>query len=149
LTPLRSRTIDGVTRRQKAHLSRVALVAQPAYPTATVIGIRKAQPGDQAGPASTLEFLLWDFENRDARLRALQMQYMDEALELRAERRRPGEAGPSYTTDPRLQTVTRLRRELAEQRASLQAAIEPRPAPDQAPRPPVLHRDFGRILAVR
>jgi hypothetical protein len=76
------------------------------------------------------------------------MQYMDDALEMRAERRRSGGAGRSYTTDPRYQRVTKLRRGIAEQRAELQAAIAPSPT-DETLRPRVLHRACGEVLAVR
>ena len=86
-------------------------------------------------------------ERLDGKLRALQMQYLDEALEMRAERRRSGAAGRSWTTDPRYQRVTELRRENAETRAELEAAIAS-PA-DQTRGPRVLHRDCGQVLAVR
>ena len=94
-TPIRWREVDGVTHRQKAHLTGVALVADSAYCAAKVFGIRRAIRGEQAGPASAAEFTLWELERLDGKLRALQMQYMDEALEMRAERRRSGGAGRS------------------------------------------------------
>ena len=112
-----------------------------------VLGIRKAIRGEQAGPVSEAEFTLWDLERLDGKLRALQMQYLDEALEMRAERRRSGGAGRSWTTDPRYQRVTELRRENAETRAELEAAIAS-PA-DETLGPRVLHRDCGQVLAVR
>ena len=144
-TSIRSREVDGVTHRQKAHLTGVALVADSAYRTG-VVGIRKAIRGEQSGPASEAEFVLWDQERLDGKLRALQMQYMDDALEMRAERRRSGGAGRSYATDPRYQRVTELRRQVAEQRAELEAAIAS-PA-DETLGPRVLHRDCGQVLAV-
>ena len=148
-TPLRSRTVNGVTRRQKAHLVGVALVPGPAYPSATVVGIRRTRRDELPGPASADEFNLWELERLDGKLRALQMQYTDEALEMQAERRRAGAAGRSYTTDPRLQTVARLRVRIAELRADLQAAIAPGAAVDKALQPRVLHRDCGEVLAIR
>jgi HK97 family phage prohead protease len=147
-TPLCSRTVDGVTRRQKSHRVGVALVPGPAYPNATVVGIRRTRRDEQPGPASADEFNLWELERLDGKLRALQMQYTDEALEMRAERRRAGRPGRSYTTDPRLQTVAKLPCEIAEQRAALQASIAPRAAVDKALRPPVIHRDCGEVLAI-
>jgi HK97 family phage prohead protease len=136
MTPLRSRTVDGVTRREKAHLVGVALVPKSAYANAEVLGIRKARRDDQPGPASAVEFILWDLENRDAKLRALQMQYLDEALEMRAERRRTIGAGRSYATDPRYQRATKLRCEIAEQRAEIeQHLLQPAATEGSAPHP--------------
>ena len=60
-TPIRWREVDGVTHRQKAHLTGVSLVADSAYCAAKVFGIRKAIRGEQAGPASAAEFTLWDW----------------------------------------------------------------------------------------
>jgi hypothetical protein len=145
-TPIRWREVNGVTHRQKSHLAGVAIVADPAYRTG-VVGIRKAWRDEQAGPASAAEFTLWDMERLDGKLGALQMQYMDDALEMRRERRRSGGAGRSYATDPRYQRVTQLRRENAEQRAELEAAIASRA--DETLGPRVLHRDCGQVLAVR
>ena len=67
-TPIRSREVDGVTHRQKVHLEGVALVADSAYRT-KVLGIRKAIRGEQAGPVSAAEFILWDMERLDGKLR--------------------------------------------------------------------------------
>ena len=79
VTPLRSRDVDGVTQRMKAHLTGVALVPNPAYRSAKVFGIRKALRGEQAGPASTAEFTLWDLERHRQEASALQMLYLDDA----------------------------------------------------------------------
>jgi HK97 family phage prohead protease len=144
-TSIRSREVDGVTHRQEVHLDRVALVADSAYRT-KMLGIRKAIRGEQAGPVSEAEFTLWDMERLDGKLRALQMRWIDNALEMRAERRRSGGAGRSYATDPRYQRVTQLRRENAEKRAEIEAAIAS-PA-DETLGPRVLHRDCGQVLAV-
>jgi hypothetical protein len=146
-TPIRWREVDGVTHRQKAHLTGVSLVAHSAYCAAKVFGIRRAIRSEQAGPASDVEFILWDLERLDGKLRSLQMQYLDDALEMGAERRRWGGAGRSHATDPRYQRATQLRRQIAEQRAELQAAIAS-PA-DETLGPRVLHRDCGEVLAIR
>jgi uncharacterized protein len=148
-TPIRSREVDGVTRRHRAHLMAVSLVANPAYPTAEVFGIRRARREEQAEPASSAEFVLWQLERQDGKLRALQMEYMDEALEMRREWRSWGGFGRSYEDDPLYQGVTELRRKIAEQRAELEAAIAPRVAVEAPERRVVLRRDCGQALAVR
>jgi hypothetical protein len=140
VTALRSREVDGVTQRQKAHLGAVALVPEPPYRNARVFGIRKATRGDQAGPASMAEFNLWELDRLDAKLRALAYTYLDDALEMRAERRHSIGAGRSYTSDPRYQRVVQLRQQIAEQRAELEAAIAPSAAVDEVQRPQVLCR---------
>jgi HK97 family phage prohead protease len=139
VTPIRSREVDGVTHRRKAHLMAVSLVAKPAYRTATVFGIRRALGGEQAEPASSAEFVLWQLERQDGKLRALQMQYMDDALEQRR----------SYTADPRYLEATRLRREIADKRAELEAAAPPKTAVEASRRQLVLRRACGEVLAVR
>jgi hypothetical protein len=149
VTPLRSRTVGGVLRREKAHLVGAALVRVPAYRSARVFGIRQAKGDEQPGPASADEFDLWDLERREAKLRALQRQYLDEALERRVGRRRAGEACQPYRNDPRLQAVTNLRCRIAEQGAELQAAIARKAAIRQTRQPPILHRDCGEVLAIR
>lgn len=151
-TPLRSRDVDGVTRRMKAHLMAVSFVANPGYPTAEVFGIRRARREEQAGPASPAEFLLWEMEQRDGKLGALQLVYLDEALEMQRERRRWGGSSRSFETDPLYQRVTKLRQQNAELIAKLRAELEPQIAPsphvDDPLRPRVLHRDCGEVFAV-
>lgn len=151
-TELRSREVDGVKYRKKAHLTAVSLVADPGYPNAEVFGIRRARREEQAGPASPAEFLLWEMEQRDGKLGALQFVYLDEALEMQRERRRSGGSNRSFETDPLYQQVTKLRQQnaelLAELRAELEAATAPSPA-DETLGPRVLHRDCGEVFAVR
>jgi HK97 family phage prohead protease len=57
-TPLRSRPLDGVTERLRAHLNGVSLVGQPAYADAKVLEIRRERRDDQPPPASEAEVLL-------------------------------------------------------------------------------------------
>jgi HK97 family phage prohead protease len=148
-TPLRSREVDGVTLRQEGHLCGVALVPNPAYRHAKVLSIRRAVRGEQAGPASPLEATLWDLERLDRKLRALACSYLDDALEMRAERRRSTGAGRSYASDRRYQRVLQLRQQIAQQRAELEAAIEPSATPDQMLQPKVLRRVVSSSIAIR
>jgi HK97 family phage prohead protease len=137
VTPLRSRTVDGVVRREKGHLVGVALVAKPAYAGAEVVSIRKALPGEQAAPATAHEFQLWNLEALDNKARAIACRFLDNALDDRSGRTR------AYTDDPRYQRVIQLRKQLADSRAEIEPAIANRTeavAEPDARQPKILRR---------
>jgi HK97 family phage prohead protease len=139
-TPLRSGWVNGVTQRLKAHLMAVALVPEPAYPNAKVLGIRKAWRGEQEGPASTDEFNRWELERLDGKLRAVARQRIDEAPR-------------DYTRDPRYQRVLRLREEIAEERAEIERHLRPQPDPQtaaeaEALRPKVVRRVLSGPITI-
>jgi HK97 family phage prohead protease len=151
---LRSRTVDGVMQRQKAHLAGVALVPEPAYPSAKVFAVSKALRDDQAGPASMAEFSLWELDRLDGKLRALACSYLDDALEMRAERRHSIGAARSYASDPRYQRVLQLRQRLAETRAGIELATANGDVPEaaaepEALQPKVLRRVLSGPIAIR
>jgi hypothetical protein len=67
---------------------------------------------------------------------------------MRAERRR-STGTCSYACDRRYQRVLQLRRQIAQQRAELEASIEPKAAADQVLRPKVLRRVVSGPIAIR
>jgi len=114
-----------------------------------VLGIRKAVRGEQAGPASPLETTLWELERIDRKLRALACTYLDDVLEMRAEQRRSTGARCSHLSDPRYQRALQLREQIAQQRAELEAAIQPNATADQMLQPKVLRRVVNSPIAIR
>jgi HK97 family phage prohead protease len=136
---LRSRTVNGITQRQKVHLGGVALVPDSAYPAARVVGIRKARSGEQAGPASTDEAELWELERLDGQLRALARHHIDEAPR-------------HYTRNPRYQAALRLLAEITADRAEIEQRLRPQPDPEaaeaEALRPKVLRRVLSGPIAI-
>ena len=113
-TPLRSRTLDGVIERVRAHLSGVSLVGQPAYADARVLGIRREWRDDQPAPASEAEVILWELERQDRKLFALASGYIDEFCEQKQLGRRLVALGiratppKPYTRERRYQRLLRL-----------------------------------------
>jgi len=122
MTPLRSRVVDGITRREQAWLAAVALVPTPAYRSARVLRVRTALRDEQADPASPAEVDEWERERLDRKLFAIACERIDANTR-------------TFTSDPRYQAAVRLREELAEERRRL--------------KPRVLVRDCGTILQVR
>ena len=122
MTPLRSRDVDGVTRREQAWLTGVALVPTPAYTSARVTHIRHALSDELADPASPDELAEWERERLDAKLREIACAAIDANTR-------------SFRSDARYQAACRLREELAEERRQLE--------------PQVLRRGCGTILEIR
>jgi len=137
-TPLCSGWIDGVTKRLEARLMAVALTPEPAYPNATVLGIRKAFPGEQPGPASPSEQRLWECERLAGKLRALARKCIDEEPR-------------SYTRNPRYQRILQLCEENARERAEIERHLHPQPNPglEAALSQKVVRREIGHVLAIR
>jgi HK97 family phage prohead protease len=138
-TPLRSCMVDGVTHRQKARLAAVSIVPAPAYPSARVIGIRKAFR-EPAGPTSPDEYYAWELDRQDGKLRALISQCIDET--------------PRYTHSPRYQRLVRLHEENAEERAEIERRLRPQPKPEaavlaEALRPKTIRRVVSGPITVR
>jgi HK97 family phage prohead protease len=158
-TPLRSRTLDGVTERLRAHLNGVSLVGQPAYADAKVLGIRRGWRDDQPAPASEAEVLLWELERQDRKLRAVAGGYIDEFCEQKHLGRRLVALGirarppQPYTSERRYQRVLRLRAQIQEQRAEIERRL-PQPRPEaavlaKAMRPKVLRRVLSGPITIR
>lgn len=135
-TPLRSSQRDGVTYRTKAHLNAVSLVSDPAYPTAEIYAIRQARRGEQTAP-SPIDLTRWRLEAQEARLRALEFKFADEALE----RRMP------HNSDPRFRKATELRQEIAANLAELEAATIEADRTGQL-KSQTLRRNFGHVISV-
>jgi HK97 family phage prohead protease len=161
-TPLRSRTVNGVTKRRSAHLNGVSLVGQPAYADARVLGIRRERRDDQPAPASEAEVILWELERQDRKLRAVACAYIDEFCNQKQLGRRLVTLGmratppQPYTRERRYQRVLRLRAQIQEQRAEIEQRLRPQPAPGldaavepEALRPKVLHRLVSGPIAIR
>jgi HK97 family phage prohead protease len=104
--PLRSRTVDGVTQRIRAHLDTVSFGQRPAYRDAKVLGIRKGLWEEQPGPASPAELRSWDLERMERALSALARKCIDESTR-------------SYTRDPHYQ-------ELLQHLAAIKKARQPK-----------------------
>lgn len=142
-TPLRSRTVDGVTQRLRAHLCGVSLCPHPAYADARVLGIRRGWRIDQPGPASTAEHLSWELDRLEGKLRAVACECIDESPR-------------SYTRDPRYQGALRLGAQIKEERAEIERRLRPQPAlgleaavQPEALRPKVLRRVVSGPIAIR
>jgi HK97 family phage prohead protease len=143
VTALRSRQVDGVTQRQRAHLVGVALVAEPAYRNAKVLGVRRGWRDDQPGPASTAELFGWELDRLEGKLRAVASECIDESTR-------------SYTRDPRYQHALRLLGQIKEDRAEIEQGLRPQPAPGleaavepEAMRPKVLRRVLSGPITIR
>jgi HK97 family phage prohead protease len=159
-TPLQSRTVDGVTNRLRAHLTRVSLCRVPVYADAAVVGIRRGWREDQPGPASEVELHLWELERLQRKLRAVATGYSVEFCDQKQLGRRLVGLGiratppRSYIHDWRYQRVLQLQAQIAEQRAEIERRM-PQPAGleaaalAEAMRPKILRRALSGPIAIR
>jgi HK97 family phage prohead protease len=136
---LRSRTVHGVTQRQRAHLDTVSLGRRPAYTDANVLSIRKGLRDDQPGPASPAELRSWDLDRMERALSALACKCIDQSTR------------GSYTRDLDYQLLLRQLEEIAEERAELEQSLHPQPDPAiaEALRPRILRRNLSGPITVR
>jgi hypothetical protein len=98
----------------------------------------KAWRGEQAGPASSDEFNLWELERLDGKLRAVARQRIDEAPR-------------DYTLDPRYNRAIQLPAQVEEERAEIERRLHPPPSPglEAALSQKVVRREIGHVLAIR
>jgi HK97 family phage prohead protease len=152
-TPLASRTVDGVRQHSRAYLDSVALTATPAYPEATIIGLRTGTRREQSDP-SARELVVLNLERLDQKLGAMMSARIEDWFDQRQLGRRlvqlgirthPRTPGLSpYTADPRYQRLQRLRTDV---RTSLHE-LHQQNQPSQPAAAHTLRRDCGQILAV-
>jgi HK97 family phage prohead protease len=162
-TPLRSRVVDGVRRISQAHLMSVALVGEPAYPTAKVLTIRQGNPHvdhSNSDPSSLDELYEWELERLDGKLKALARCYIEEWGDSNHADRRlvrvglPSRPRANYMEDERYKRVLRLRERIAAERApsverSRQAVERSQKGQVMEGQKRLIRRDLGRVIRVR